>query len=341
MRQTLGALALLLLGCTANISGEGLPSAAGPGAQGLGPNPTTNGGAANAGGTTAVDCAAPQTAQPPLSARIRRLTRLELENTLFELLGEATRPLSRDLEPDTFAIGYSTGDERGVGSNYVDALKSVAERAATHLDAALESQALGAGCSADEAAAKGCARTFIEDFGARALRRPLSDDEVAGLLTVYDTGRLTAVGDPAASLAAGLDYAARALLQSSHFIFRTELGAPGAAPGKVALTPFEAAAALSYALTASPPDSELTTQAKAGALTKPDQLSAQGRRLLEAYPDRFARQAERFVREWLSIDVGSPAWSKDAKLYPTANATFKAALDQETQLFLRDWAQNP
>jgi hypothetical protein len=60
--------------------------------------------------------------------------------------------------------------------------------------------------------------------------------------------------------------------------------------------------------------------------------------LLDAYPDRFARQAERFIREWLSIDVDSPAWNKDAELYPTAGQTLKDALDQETTLFLRDWA---
>jgi hypothetical protein len=63
--------------------------------------------------------------------------------------------------------------------------------------------------------------------------------------------------------------------------------------------------------------------------------------LLEAHPERFARQAEHFVREWLSIDLGSPAWKKDAKLYPQASPTFNAALDRETELFLRDWATTP
>ncbi|HXK19720.1 MAG TPA: DUF1588 domain-containing protein, partial [Polyangiaceae bacterium] len=39
--------------------------------------------------------------------------------------------------------------------------------------------------------------------------------------------------------------------------------------------------------------------------------------------------------------VTSPAWAKDGKLYPEASPAFKGALDQETELFLRDWAQNP
>ena len=349
MRQTLGALALLVLGCTANISGNNGTNAGGPGGlggpgagRGLGGGGSANGSGSGSGGTASVDCKATQTARPALPARIRRLTRLELENTLAHLLGDAARPLARDLEADTFAIGYSTGDERGVSSNYVDALKGVAERATATLASAPESQALGASCNADASSAKACAKTFLEAFGARALRRPLTKDETDGLLIVYEAGRLTAAGgDAKAGLSAGLDYATRALLQSSDFIFRTELGAPGAAPGTVALTPFEAAAALSYALTASPPDAELTQKAASGALATADELSAQGRRLLEAYPERFARQAERFVREWMTIDVASPAWSKDSKLYPTANGSFKAALDKETELFLRDWATTP
>ncbi len=344
MRQTLGALALLVLGCTAKIGGNaGSNGPGGLGEPGAGLSGGASGGTANGtAGATSADCKAAQTARPVMAARIRRLTRLELENTFADLLGEAARTLAHDVEADTFAIGYSTGDERGVSSNYVDALKGVAERAAATLATAPESQALGASCNADASGAKACAKTFLETFGARALRRPLSQDETDGLLVVYEAGRLTAAaGDQKAALSAGLSYATRALLQSSDFIFRTELGQPGAALGNVALTPFEAAAALSYALTASPPDAELTRNAASGALATADQLSAQGRRLLEAYPERFARQAERFVREWMTIDVASPAWSKDSKLYPTANGTFKAALDKETELFLRDWAKTP
>jgi Protein of unknown function (DUF1592)/Protein of unknown function (DUF1588)/Protein of unknown function (DUF1595)/Protein of unknown function (DUF1585)/Protein of unknown function (DUF1587) len=348
MRQTLGALALLVLGCTANITGGDGQNPAGPGPSGLGNGSTnTSGGSANGPGTggasaTPQDCATTAAPKADISARIRRLTRLEVENTLADLLGDKTRTLARGIEPDTFAIGYSTGDERGVSSNYVDALKSVAEGASAELAAAPERQALDASCNADDKSASACAETFIKTFGARALRRPLSQSEIDGLVTVYQAGTAAvAAGDPGAALTAGLTYAVRALLQSSDFIFRTELGAPDATGASVTVTPYEAAAALSYALTASPPDADLAKQAASGALMTPEQLSAEGHRLLRAHPERFARQAEHFVREWLSIDVGSPAWNKDAKLYPEASPAFKAALDQETELFLQDWAQNP
>ena len=348
MRQTLGALALLVLGCTANIKGGDGQNSTGPGLSGPG-----NGGASASGGaatsgpatggaiTTPLECANAPASTPDISARIRRLSRLELTNTLGDLLGDKASTLGSGIEADTFAIGYSTGDERGVSSNYVDALRNVAEAAAA-LKSAPEQLALAASCKADAKSASACAETFIKTFGARALRRPLTQPEVDGLVAVYEAGSASvAAGDPAAALTAGLDYVTRALLQSSDFIFRTELGAPGASGDRVTLTPYEAAAQLSYALTASPPDAALTQKAVEGALMTPEQLSAEGHRLLASYPERFARQAERFVREWLSIDVGSPAWNKDGKLYPEASGGFKAALEKETQLFLRDWAQNP
>ncbi|MES1188527.1 MAG: DUF1588 domain-containing protein [Myxococcales bacterium] len=342
MRQTLSALALLLFGCTANIVGSGDQNGVDPQGPGLVAGGGASGGNVGDPGTTPAECATAAAQKPNISARIRRLTRLELENTLADLLGEETRPLAAGLEPDTFAIGYSTGDERGVSSNYVDALKIVAEGAAAKRAGAPETRGLGTSCSADDASATACAKTFLETFGARALRRPLAQAELDGLLVVYTAGTATVpAGDRGAALSAGVEYAVRALLQSPDFIFRTELGPVGASGDSVTLTPYEVASALSYALTASPPDAALAQQAKSGGLTTPQQLAAEGRRLLEAQPERFARQAERFVREWLSIDLGSPAWKKDGKLYSEAGTAFKVALDRETELFLRDWAQNP
>jgi hypothetical protein len=333
--QILSTAALALLGCTADITGGEPPD--GVGSTPTGENPAGSGDVP--GGAQAQDCAQ-QVAAPTLAARIRRLTRLEIENTLSDLLDETSGALARELEADTFAIGYSTGDERGVSSNYVDALKSVAEQAASRLVSAPEYLALGSDCFASETSSSACVRTFIETFGARAWRRPLEMAEVDGLLTVYGAGRATtAEAAERPKVIAGLDYAVRAVLQSSHFIFRTELGQPGASGATVPLAPHEAAATLAYGLIASPPDAELIEEARNNRLSTAEQLGAQGRRLLAARPDRFARQAERFVREWLSIDLESPAWNKDGELYPEATPSLKAALDQETALYLRDWAK--
>jgi hypothetical protein len=333
--QILSTAALALFGCTADISGDLPPGGDGAAVAGQGPGTAGTG----PGAPEPQDCQGANAA-PTLSARIRRLTRLEIENTLSDLLGETSGALAQDLEADTFAIGYSTGDERGVSSNYVDALKTVAERAAAELSSAPEYSVLDSNCFASETSSTACVRTFIEAFGARAWRRPLEAVEVDGLFRVYGAGRATtAETTEQAKVLAGFDYAVRAVLQSSHFIFRTELGQPGASGATVPLAPYEAAAALAYGLTASPPDAELLEEARNDRLSTAEQLGAQGRRLLASRPERFARQAERFVREWLSIDLDSPAWNKDGELYAEATPALKAALHEETELYLRDWAQ--
>ena len=334
---------------TTGVSGGGSGSGSSAGDTGSG----ATGGAASSGGSSGkggsgsaaggsgavTSCTAADVAEATVAARIRRLTRLEMENTLGDLLGEEARALANEIEPDTLAIGYSTGDERSISANYVEELRNVAEAAAADLGDALESEALASSCFASAETGAACARRFLEDFGARAYRRPLSNEELDGLLEVYALGRATAAdGDEESAVRAGLGYGVRALLQASSFVFRTELGEPDAEGDRVALTPYEAASELSYTLIASPPDAELVASAASGALVQVGERAAQGQRLLDAYPERFARQAERFIREWLSIDVNSPAWNKDTDLYPTAGRTLKDALDQETTLFLRDWA---
>lgn len=284
-----------------------------------------------------------QNSQPLVSGRVRRLTRLELENTLDDLLGDDARELAKALEADSGVTKFSTAADRGVGTSYVSDLNHLAGLAAARLDEARESAALTDTCATDEASASACASAFIRAFGARAWRRPLTDAELAELLVVYDAGRKTAAADaePGARLRAGLDNAVRAMLQAPSFVFRTELGEANAADAGGPLTAFEAAAALSYGLTASPPDDELRVWAASGEPVTVESVTAQGRRLLAARPERYARLAEVFVREWLSIDLSSPAWRKDTALYPRATPEFKASLDRETTLFLQQWAQSP
>ena len=154
-------------------------------------------------------------------------------------------------------------------------------------------------------------------------------------------GRATGTdGDVTDRLRSGLDYTVRAIFQSPHFIFRTELGAMTPAAGVAAattLTPYELASALSYGTIASPPDAMLTATAAAGQLKTADQIGAQVRRLIAARPDRFKAMVAEFAVEWLGINFDKPVWSKDTKTYPNFTASIKTAFGQETQAFLADW----
>jgi hypothetical protein len=345
-------------GCTGRISGGGAgagaqgsgaatgsSTGAGPGV-GTGTGTGTAGSAATgAGGTGGVAvmssglCTSAAMAAPPPAVRIRRLTRAEIQNTLVDLLGANAGPLAAGLEADSQATGYSTGDQRGVSAAYVGGLKTMAEGLGALVRPTLAAPALDTGCFATDAAARACADKYVRDLGARAFRRPLDDREVTALLGVYDAGVPTGTdGDVTDRMRSGLDYTVRAIFQSPHFIFRTELGSmTAAAAAATTLTPYELASALSYGTIASPPDPMLTAAAAADQLKTPDQIGAQVRRLIAARPDRFKAMVGEFAVEWLGINFDKPAWSKDTKTYPAFTTTLKSAFAQETQAYLADW----
>jgi hypothetical protein len=350
----LAAVALAALaagGCKGRISGGAAGAqASGAGASGVGLGVGSGGaatattGAGGAGGVGVVSsglCTSAAMAAAPPAVRIRRLTRAEIQNTLVDLLGANAGALAAGLEADSQALGYSTGDQRGVSAAYVGDLETMAEGLGALFRPTVSAPAFDAGCFATDVAARACADKLVRDLGARAFRRPLDDREVTALLGVYDAGVPTGTdGDVTDRMRSGLDYTVRAIFQSPHFIFRTELGSMTPAAGVAAattLTPYELASALSYGTIASPPDAMLTAAAAAGQLKTPDQIGAQVRRLIAAQPDRFKAMVGEFAVEWLGINFDKPAWVKDTKAYPAFTTTLKSAFAQETQAYLSDW----
>jgi hypothetical protein len=89
-------------------------------------------------------------------------------------------------------------------------------------------------CS-DSPAGEACAQSFIESFGARAYRRALTTEEVDGLLGVYRVG---AEGE---TYADGIGLVVEALLQSTGFLYETEIG-DGTAFDPIILAPHELSA---------------------------------------------------------------------------------------------------
>src|SRR5262249_44505307 len=152
----------------------------------------------------------------------------------------------------------------------------------------LQPDQLGSNCAISDANARACATTFISTYAQKAFRRPLAQGEIDGLLAVYDAGRETGIDhDVVDRLKSGIEYTLRAILQSPHFVYRTELGdQANAVDGVASLTPYEVASSLSYLLMASPPDSVLLAAAASGELSSPEAIEAQARRLLIAKPER-------------------------------------------------------
>jgi hypothetical protein len=326
----------VLVGCTADTQGtpplDGPPGSAGSvgsaGAAGFA-------GSAGAAGGSSQPFDTSQCKAPP--SRVVRLSKLELQSSIDDLLG---KPSKAELPEDAKFLSFSSNAEALVTPPFGNALQSAAAGLAADFSAALDTAKLGSDCAKDDAAARVCANAFITTYGQKAFRRPLAQADVDGLLSVYDAGRETGdAGDFQSRLKAGLDYTLQAILQSPHFVYRIELGdASAPSGGVVALSAYESASALSYLLTASPPDEALLAAAAAGKLDTPEALEGQARRLLASMSERFAAQESRFVREWLGINFTTPAWDKNETIYPLYSPKLKTALEQETSLFIGDWA---
>lgn len=339
--STVLLLALGASGCLGRIGETGNSSAGttGPGATG------ENGGPGAPGGPGDTTCAVGSPAPPAIGQRIRRLTKLEIRNTVADLFTDTAADLTAEIEADPRPQGYSTGDERSVDPAYMDTLQHVAQQVAADFRKSFDKTKFAATCFASDAAARGCADKFVRDFGKRAYRRALSDTDVTELLKVFDAGRATGIdGDFTDRFAAGLQYTVTAALQSPEFIFRTELGdgAVAVAAGAIIhLAPSELASAISYGIVASPPDAMLVSAAESNQLATPEQVGAEVHRLIEANPDRFKAQVQRFLLDWLGIDFDKPDWSnKDKALYPMFSSAAKSALQQETGMFIDDWTSS-
>jgi len=294
---------VFLLGCTGTISADS-PSEG---------TPLAPGGASAAGGGAISDaprlCGGAQLAPSPL----HRLTRLEYDNTVRDLVGEDLQ-LGKDFAQDeyagTFTANFFTPITEMQFAEYATAAQTVAEKAAG-------SMAKFVPC--DPAAdPTGCATRFIKQFGRRAYRRPLDDDEVARF------GKLFQLGLGGADFANGVRLVVQAMLQSPKFLYLVE------GPGP--LTQHQLAARLSYFLWNAPPDPQLSAAADAGQLGTMAALRQQTQRLL-ADP-RALDMITDFHVQWLGLDE-LPTLGRDTMLYPKFEA-LRPAIIEETGHFLAE-----
>lgn len=162
---------------------------------------------------------------------------------------------------------------------------------------------------------------LVQAFARRAFRRPVSAEQLAGYVAIAQAEINNESNDIAAALRTGY----RALLCSPRFLYLTE------PPGK--LDDYAIAARLSYFLTGSTPDAELTELANAGKLHDPNTLRAQADRLLTGA--RGKRFVADFAGEWLDLDQ-IDFTEPDRKLFPDFDAIVQHSMLAETKAFLAE-----
>lgn len=250
---------------------------------------------------------------------VRRLSRDEWAASVEDVLGV---PASRDaLAPDDVRLGFDNqSDALVVTPLLADQLRGEAERLAR----TAVTTRLSTLTSCDLAASAECRTGFVRTMAMRAFRRPPTEDEVATYLGLFESVR----ADDGATEAAIWTLAA--LLQSPHFLYRSELGVRGA-DGDFALTPWELASALAFLATGAPPDETLLRAAASGALADPEVQQTELARLLADPRADVALAA--FGARWLGLDR-LPIVTRDATIYPALTPEVRADMAGEAARFL-------
>lgn len=250
---------------------------------------------------------------------LRRLSHVEYAHTVEDLLGVAGGGLH--FAPDVEVHGYlNSASALDVPPLLLEQYRDAAEDLSAQAVAEEWDELMP--CSDPTAA---CAATFIEEFGRRAFRRPL---------TVEDRDRYLSIFTVAATdegFRAGIRWVIATMLQSPHFLYRSELGTEGS--GGFTLTDWELATELSYLVLQTTPDDALLDAAASGALSTPEGLAAELERLT-ALPGA-AGTMEQFVGHWLLLDR-LPVVARDPDLYPELTDSVRGAMAAETGRVVRD-----
>jgi hypothetical protein len=285
-----------------------------------GSNPNNPGaGNGNGGGTTS-----PPDPNAAGLMPLTRLTRREYNNTVRDLFGNTSKP--GDAFPEDHDGDFLFRRAGLVSSQDATTLRNAAETVATN---AVKDLTKLVTCDTAAANEQTCIRSFVQTFGLRAYRRPVTSVEVDRLLALYQTGRTTLMLPVAESVSLMIE----AILQSAEFIYHWELGSEKATieAGLVKLGAYETASRLSYFLWGSMPDQALFDAAAGGRLSTQPEIEAQAKRMLG---DNKARDTiATFVEEWLDLDQ-VPDRPKDPMIYPEFKDDLKAAMGAETRAFV-------
>jgi Protein of unknown function (DUF1592)/Protein of unknown function (DUF1588)/Protein of unknown function (DUF1595)/Protein of unknown function (DUF1587)/Protein of unknown function (DUF1585) len=257
------------------------------------------------------------------AGRVRRLTRVEYDKSVSDLLGEELHP-SKDFPLDSAFDGYTNqADALVVSPLLAESLNNAATTLSTN---AVGKLATLAPCST--AGDDACARTFIADFGKKAYRRPLEADEVDELFGVYQAGK------DGGDFKSGIGLMLQVVFQSPSFLYKTELG--DGVPrddGNVLLAPHEIASEISFLITGRAPDTDLVAAAEGGMLADAGAREAQARRLLDTAEGR--EQMGNFIFQWVGIDRIEQA-EKDKGIFPEWTPDVATTMRHETQAFAEE-----
>lgn len=232
----------------------------------------------------------------PAPAQARLMTGVEYDNSVFDLLGDASNP-SQAFPPENTVEGFGNNEEaHQISLLLAERLMVAAEAVAASAVSTRLAELTTCDFEGIDPAELGstCVRTFIRDFGKRAFRRPLTDNEHQLFMDLFARSLATYGSDKA------VEHLIQAVLQSPQFLYRaTSQSATPVGEGIVRLGGYEVASRLSYFIWNSLPDDELLDLAQADGLATAEAVEQQARRMLE-HP-RAKGTVDNFYRQWLGL----------------------------------------
>jgi hypothetical protein len=263
----------------------------------------------------------------PGRVTIRRLNRVEYNNTIRDLLGVDFDPAA-DFPTDDVGHGFDNiGDVLSIPPILMEKYLAAAEEA---MDRALADDGARALIlpheATDDSQRFETFRRNVEEFAERAYRRPLSDRERERLFDFTGTAFRSGLRGDDVFRAAGI-----ATLVSPQFLFRIERDpADDDEDGIRELNDWELATRLSYFLWSSMPDDELFDLAERDDLHKPQVLKSQIARMLQ--DPKSQSLVDNFAGQWLQLrDL--TRLQPDPELFPTFDEDLRSDMRRETEQF--------
>jgi hypothetical protein len=219
-----------------------------------------------------------------------RLTQAELNNTLYEILGDDTSPGTRFLAEDEFAPFDNDVSRQTVSQALVDSLAILAEDVAARAVGATERDRWMP-CQPTTVTDVDCFDQTTQVLARSFFRRPLPRSEAERYRVLLD------YAEEQADFFAAVELLLTSFLQDPEFLYRLERGQAGAEDGILELDAHEVATRLSFLLFGSGPSSSLLDQADSGALLAPDARRVTAQAMLD--DERARRQLYRFHAMWL------------------------------------------
>jgi len=257
---------------------------------------------------------------------IRRLSKVELGNTLHDLYG-VDSSIVDSLPEEVVGEGYLNSISPLQSELFLDIANRVIEQVVSQ-DGKASSEVqkrLFGWTPCHDADFRNAARRVARSLARDAYRRPPTETELNVLVDVFDLARENQLSYPAS-----LSLMWKAVLVSPQFLFITPAVAEDSKDPVLPLDNYQLASRLSYLLWSAPPDAELSALADQGQLLEPGVLRAQAERLLKH--DRSHALFDSFGAQWLGVNALTTQ-TFDPDVFPQMTSELRQAMLEEVRLF--------